>query len=248
MECGRYLLSVAVLLAVLGATVEAAGSEEGNVDSVTASPHDTLERDGTDAATAGDSEPDTSAAALPLCSLEIVTDPAGAAVVLDGKQVGASPLVVAGVDTGKHALLIQKVGFYQKKATVLLASRRKTTLRFQLSAPGRLTIVTEPTAAAVTINNERKGESPYIDSLMKPGVYFLMLEKEHYQPIADSISIPSGGRLSRSDTLQFTKAYSDSLHRATALVLKRRKRIGMGAVAGAFALFLLVPAIIEMRE
>ena len=55
----------------------------------------------------------------------------------------------------------------------------------------------------------------------------------------------SGGFIVRTDTLQFTDAYRDSLARAAAASGKRRNRIGLGAAAGAFALFLLVLAIIE---
>ena len=153
---GIFFLTVVAVLAGTFSTIEAAGSEEGKAGRINVLTHDSLARDGADsAAVTGDSVLDTSTAVLPLCTLEIVTEPEGAAVLLDGKEVGASPLIVADVDTGKHTLLIKKTGYYQKKATILLTSDRKTTLRFSLSAPGSLTIVTEPPEAAVSINGER---------------------------------------------------------------------------------------------
>ena len=246
---GIFFLTVVAVLAGTFSTIEAAGSEEGKAGRINVLTHDSLARDGADsAAVTGDSVLDTSTAVLPLCTLEIVTEPEGAAVLLDGKEVGASPLIVADVDTGKHTLLIKKTGYYQKKVTILLTSDRKTTLRFSLSAPGSLSIVTEPPEAAVSINGERKGKSPYTDSLVKPGIYFLSLEKEHYQTIVDSITVPSNGRVSRSDTLLLVASYRDSLDQAAALARKKRKRIGISVVAGLFALFLLVMAIIELQE
>ncbi len=185
---------------------------------------------------------------LPSCTLEIVTVPSGAVILLDGKESGVSPLILYDVDSGMHTLTIKKTGHYRKKARIVTSPESKTSLSFELSAPGRLSIASHPTAAAVIINGERKGQTPYTDSLVKPGQYSLRLEKQNYLTVYDSITISSGGNLMRNYTLKPDSAVSDSAKQAASIVISKRKRAGFIAVCASFALFFLAVGIIDKKE
>ena len=184
----------------------------------------------------------------PLCTLDITTEPPGAMVVIDGQQSGTSPLVIAGVAAGKHTIVLQKAGYYQKKAVVDIPAAGRTPVGFELSAPGSLSIVSEPAGAAVTINGEERGTTPYLDSLVKPGIYHVAIRKEHYNRIEDTMSVSSGGKSVYKGMLTFVSAYGDSLQRSAQTDRIRKKRINIGVIGGAFALFLLTLAFIELKE
>lgn len=200
----------------------------------------------------GDTISDTSSGAGPvifqLCTLEVFTEPEEASVVLDGTPFGISPLVINNVDTGSHELLLRKKGYYQKRAVITLSTPGKTRLEFILRSPGSLSLETQPGGATVLINGRRKGETPYSDSLVKPGKYRISLVKEHYITLEDSIAVEDGKSTRRSDTLVMEPAYLDSVRQADISFVKKRKKVTRVVVGSAFALFLAVMAIIESRE
>jgi len=205
-------------------------------------------------ATATDSATDTppisansalEVAVAPLCTLEITTNPPGAAVVLDDAPVGASPVSVVNVALGKHTLILQKAGYYQKKVMVTLSTTQKTPLHFDLSAPGILSIHSTPDSAAVYIDGALKGSTPYVDSLVKPGTYHLRIEKPPFMPIVDSCSIVPKMATLISDTLRLSQAYQDSVAYVKEAGSLKAKKFSYGLIGGAFGLFLMLILTIE---
>lgn len=183
-----------------------------------------------------------------LCTLTVSTVPEGASITLDGTPFGQSPLEITNIDTGSHVLLLQKVGYYQKKVALSLPESGRTALNFELSAPGRLVVVTEPPEVSVQINGRPQGITPFSDSLLKPGVYQITLSKVNYIPLEKTVIIPGGQSITLTDTLSFTEAYRATL--AVPVVNQHRKEryFTMGIVAGVFSMFLLILAIVETRE
>jgi hypothetical protein len=185
---------------------------------------------------------------IPLCTLIIKTEPESAAVSLDGTFFGLSPLMISNVDTGSHTLLLQKVGYYQKKVSLTLPVPGTSDLSFELSAPGHLVVTTEPQEVNIQINGAQQGSTPYTDSLVKPGTYRITLSRENYLPLEKTVTVPGGGSVRLNDTLSYTDEYRTA--RAVSEVKEHRKKrhFTVGVVAGALSLFLLVIAIIEVRE
>lgn len=181
---------------------------------------------------------------IPLCTLEIASTPAEAAVLLNDSVYGATPLTLI-VSPGKHVLILKKSGYYQKKAVLTLKKPEKVSLDFSLSSPGVLAVTTVPDSVLVVIDGKARGMTPFVDSVIKPGTYRLRLEKNTYTPVEDTIEVLSGTQLFRADTLQHTKAYSDSVKDADGVSRLRAKRFTMGIITGAFGLFLLVVMMIE---
>ncbi|MBN1760178.1 MAG: PEGA domain-containing protein [Chitinispirillaceae bacterium] len=186
------------------------------------------------------------AAEFPLCTLMISTDPESASVTLDGTLFGQTPLQISNIDTGAHVLLLQKVGYYQKRVAFSLPSPGTSPMNFKLTSPGRIEITTIPDGAAVKINGTQRGVTPLVDSLVKPGKYRIEVVKEGYQPSAKTMDV-SGGAI-----VHFTDSLLSTAPQPVATPQKPEREKGkfftVGVVAGVFGLFMLVLAIIEARD
>jgi hypothetical protein len=97
-------------------------------------------------------------------SFSIVTDPAGADIFIDGKQVGKTPAVikVKFVENSQMVLekkiLVVKLPGYKEKREVISSCEGTATLKFQLmpdhgeSAPSVAEVVSKPAVTAVPEN------------------------------------------------------------------------------------------------
>lgn len=179
---------------------------------------------------------------LPLCTLEINTIPSGALISVDGKEYGTSPVSVK-IDTGKHTIVCQKEGFYQKKVVIQVTSYQKTGFSLKLTSPAKIKIVTEPPEVQLLINGEKRGITPYVDSLFKPGEYIIKLEKEGYMTKIDSLKVNSGETITRVDTLQKIVASSKDKKEE-----KKSSFFDIAFVGGTFFFFLLIVGFIELKK
>jgi len=211
------------------------GSDSAQIADTTAPAADSVQTP-----PAADTTPDASR-----CTLEVITTPPAATVIMDGTVRGLSPCIIPDADTGRHTLVIQLAGHYQKRLTVTGVAGRINRISVRLTAPARLSVATEPPGALVSINGGRKGATPWIDSVAKPGVYHLTIEKENYETIKDSITVLAGGIYSRTDTLRHTVAYTDSAAFASKAAKTARRRFSIALIAGVFGAFLLTLLIIE---
>jgi hypothetical protein len=91
----------------------------------------------------------------------------------------------------------------------------KLDLAIQKAIFGTLTITTEPDSANVLINNKKIGITDYSNDRFVPGTYSLTIEKPHYDPITQEITIAMNKSVNRAFKLNHTRAYQDSLKKAT---------------------------------
>jgi hypothetical protein len=92
-------------------------------------------------------------------SLTVTTTPAGAAVYIDGDFRGLAPLVVSGIPTGSHTVLLKLEGYQDLSAPVSITAGTMNEFSTGLTPrPTAATVVpaasTPPTAAAT------KAQSP----------------------------------------------------------------------------------------
>ena len=223
-------------------------------DSTTVSPPGVVAESSNDAAAQANATilEKTDVPEYALCTLSVATVPEGVTVTLDGSRFGQTPLVISNIDTGSHVLLLQKVGFYQKRIAFSLPAPGASSLNFELTAPGRLEISTVPPGATVVVNGADRGTTPFIDSLLKPGTYRVRLSKEKCVPVEKMIEITGGATVAIVDTLLSTLPKDRDTSASAAVLPEPRKKKGkyftVGMVAGVFSVFLLILAIIETRE
>ena len=79
--------------------------------------------------------------------LRIVTEPAGAAILLDGTPVGTAPLVLPDVDARRHVVTASLDGREPREMAVDVIAGRDQTIRLSLAAaagPGTLQVLAQP--------------------------------------------------------------------------------------------------------
>jgi len=131
--------------------------------------------------------------------LLITTDPSEAAVKIDGKDYGASPVEAVGLDTGSHTVELSKIGYFRRKATIRLDAAGAE-LHFELSRPASLLVTSEPDGAQITINGQKTGSAPVQNDKMRPGEYRVTADLDGYRKFDTTVKLESGG----VDTLRIT--------------------------------------------
>ncbi len=96
------------------------------------------------------------ASARPATALEVQSEPAGAAVYVDGQWKGATPVAVEGIAAGDHTVRVVKAGFLENSRVVAVPASGRS-LRVALTATGvqpKAERMTQGTAAAAPEGGE----------------------------------------------------------------------------------------------
>lgn len=125
-------------------------------------------------------------------TLAIATNPAGAAISIDGKPVGQSP-VSESVSAGSHVYRAELSGYRPCERSVLVEDGGLYTLRCDLEIlaqedSGVVDITTNPPGASVFVDAIGRGMSPARVKL-KAGAHHISLKLQGYQPIEEDISV-----------------------------------------------------------
>lgn len=119
-------------------------------------------------------------------TLSVECDPGGAAVIVDGKEVGTAPWS-GEVTPGKHTVRLTLDGHAPTSRTVTLARGQPLTERFVLVAlTGRLSLTSQPAGAAVTLDGVVVGKTPWSGTLPR-GLRTFELSLDGYTVIRDSL-------------------------------------------------------------
>ena len=125
----------------------------------------------------------------PATPLSVSTDPPGAAVYLDGRQLGRTPLEAVPVEGDGGRLRIERVGYTLVDTSITFNEGEPLDLDLSLvpETPGAtpvslLEVASSPSGADVFINDERVGETPYTyrDSTGRPVA--VRVERRGYEP------------------------------------------------------------------
>jgi serine/threonine-protein kinase len=122
--------------------------------------------------------------AHPLPALQIETEPAGAAVEVDGKPAGRSPLSLATLPTGSHSVRVAHDGFAPAQLSFeLVPGVTMAPLRFVLQPMGAaLSVRSEPANAVVFVDGKEVGTTPLEGAVLEPGPHDLRVEHKGFRP------------------------------------------------------------------
>jgi TonB family protein len=113
----------------------------------------------------------------------VQTEPPGAAVWLDGREVGRSPISVGELAPGAHSMRVELPGHAPTgfEFTVVAGTPPGpwSFSLYPLSAP--LRVASEPLAALITVDGQRLGTAP-VDAPLTPGRHEVRAEFKGYQP------------------------------------------------------------------
>ena len=126
-------------------------------------------------------------------SIDAESTPQGATVLLNGKNVGVTPIVVKNLDAGDYTLELQLEGYapYTEKVTL----NKGETLQRQITLKKASTILSvdsKPTGAEIFINGEDMGKTPYKVVNIAPGTYKIEIKKDGYLPFTTQVNVIKG--------------------------------------------------------
>ncbi len=115
--------------------------------------------------------------------------PAGAEVIMDGKTIGVTPLVLTERPVGKYSAEFRLKGYALRKAEWELPDARPRAVKVNLASNiGKLEIKSTPAKARVQLDGNVVGTTPYRTEL-EEGKYTLRLEYDGCTPLELPVSV-----------------------------------------------------------
>ena len=125
--------------------------------------------------------------------ITVATVPPGAAVLVDGAEVGISPWT-GEVEAGDHRLQIALAGFQKQEKKVAVTKSRDAEVTFALlrePGPAHLRVETEPAFAEVFVDGKAAGTSPWTGEL-QAGEHQIEARKQGFRGAAQQIAVEQG--------------------------------------------------------
>lgn len=122
-------------------------------------------------------------------SLEVITDPPNAQILIDSEPVGYSNTLFAKIWPGKYSLSINKSNYEFYKRDIIISSGPTQILKINLKRlSGKLKVDSYPGNSEVFINGRLFGLTPLLKDLPTDN-YKLRLESTGYYPIETEVTI-----------------------------------------------------------
>jgi hypothetical protein len=124
---------------------------------------------------------------------QVTSTPSGAAVYLDDRMMGTTPLSRAEIGSGTHELKVRKDLYREHQETFTIADGDDKTFNISLNpAFGQLKITSEPTGAKVFIEGREVGTTPYENLQLASGTLNVRLSMELYSDAREQIIVRDG--------------------------------------------------------
>ena len=133
--------------------------------------------------------------------ITIKGEPEGAAVSVDGKQMGKTPLENVGIPAGKYSVLISRDGYTEHNEDIALASGAVRDITYHLSALLKITISSMPEGAEVLIDGKKAGETPLADLMVAEGDHDIAIARIGYETHRERVTVSPSAPVSISPVL-----------------------------------------------
>ena len=161
-------------------------------------------------------------------TLSVSSKPAGAVVLMDGKDTGKlTPAQFAGIKPGSHNITLQRAGFLDQSSSVSVEAGQASTMNLILtqlgstdeirgtggkfkkvfgrggdtSGMGIVSIKTQPKGAQIMINNRVLDKTTPFDFYLNPGTYVLDITMPGYKNLHRVINVQEGEKLAIQEML-----------------------------------------------
>ena len=130
-------------------------------------------------------------------SLCIKSKPSIAVVLIDGKEVGTTPLIITDPSPGTHNVEVKMPGFeiWSKSVKIETGKEAVLTAVLQLKA-SPVTINSVPSDAMIFINGKEIGKTPVNITDTDPGTYLVEVRMDGYETWNERVDIEPGKELS----------------------------------------------------
>ena len=131
-------------------------------------------------------------------SLQVVTDPAGATVLIDGQRVGITPLTVEALPAGVRGATLYRSGYDTVRTTVDVVAGADRTVRQTLTPrPGRLRVLVQPWGS-VYVNGalRQRNTDVWFETTLPAGAHEVTAVHPALGRVTRQIDLPPGGEQS----------------------------------------------------
>jgi len=140
--------------------------------------------------------------------LTITSTPSGATIIVDGAQKGITPMGIE-LLLGSHALKLQKAGYVDYTATVVVVAGKVSPIMVQLvplqqttaTLGGSLNIISIPENAAIGLDGIAQGTTPKSIQNVKAGSHTITLSYPGYNEWTGTVTVVAGGTMPITITL-----------------------------------------------
>ena len=122
------------------------------------------------------------------------TDPSGATVLVNGIVCGTTPCVREKVPKGFATFVFKLNGFEEEKRELRIVPGDRQSLSLSMTGrAAKLSVISSPEKARVTVDDNYAGKTPLTLSPIKPGVHTIKAELAGYAPVFKTVVIENGG-------------------------------------------------------
>ncbi|MFC1528334.1 PEGA domain-containing protein [Candidatus Latescibacterota bacterium] len=125
-------------------------------------------------------------------TLSFIGSPAGASVILEGKEIGETPLSGHKVPQGIYSVMITHDGFVDFKKNVVLSPSQETTFKYALTAIETISVTGFPEEAKVSINGKVVGRTPLENYTVSEGIYNVNVTCMGYELYRETVTVNQG--------------------------------------------------------
>jgi eukaryotic-like serine/threonine-protein kinase len=162
-----------------------------------------------------------------MATLVVTSDPAGANIYVDGRDMGAKTPAQVSVDKGSHVVLVRKMGYIDETQSIQFALGQTFNFAPTLRPLGNVdnihtvgkmsklfggkgaqagqtvvSIHTQPKGAQVAINQHIMEKNSPLDVALDPGNYVIDITLTGYAPVHKVVTADKGGKIVVDETLQ----------------------------------------------
>ncbi|NLI56841.1 PEGA domain-containing protein [bacterium] len=126
----------------------------------------------------------------------INTNPKGAKVIINGEEIGITPLTLKDINPGRYIITFKAIG-YEEMTKSIEVKEGLNAFNFEMIQLNHALIVeSEPTGAKIYLDDVFKGTTPIEIKNLTPGKkYRLKVEVEGYLPFLTEVTMPKDGSI-----------------------------------------------------
>ncbi len=174
-------------------------------------------------------------------ALRLASEPVGARVLVNGKDVGASPAILDTLQEGRYHVAFQLNGFRLHERDVEVRSGQRSEVKAVLEVlPGRVSVGSVPKGAEVWLDDKRVGYAPMLVENVVPGPHAIRLEAPGRSPVRDAVIVKPGEEVAWGGTLEPL--------RGTLTVVPQTDSVGVRIFQAGRGLVATLPAPFHKRE